>query len=246
MTGKRVQLDLGQIAMPVGEDRSGGQAGGVASGSDVARLQAILRRPAVQDRPHSGQSATDLWSVMAQAAGTRELQLPAEVLATTAAAADGQGDFMQQDPAQIGAELESLWVCNGAHGLREVRLNLRKEILPHTSVRLFEASGRLQVDMRVADESTRRWLAGTLPQLAASLGERLARPLSLRVSGLPPARPENSVVEWPQDVAGAGPQAALLPDSGSHAHVIHATRGAHANGGAHTEADAVDGQEYGG
>lgn len=193
MSGKRVQVDLGQIAMPVGEHRGHGMVPGKgADGADVAKLQAILRRPVVQDRPAGAQSGVDLLAAApdkgAQALPQQAVDLPA-----------GVGQEQEHDVYKVGAELERLWMSNGAHGQREVRLRMRAHILPHTAVRLFEGQGRLQVEMSVSNEATRCWLVASLPGLGMSLGQRLLRPLRLSVLGRAPAVPSCDGFDWPED-----------------------------------------------
>jgi hypothetical protein len=213
MTGKRIQVDLGQMSMPVGEDRSsdfspgnGSQRGADADRGDVDRLRAILRGRG-GNRSNvgiGGLGATpDLAGTGAPAFGPTGL----DAVPTPAPPEEGpliaetgrRGDFTVD---RIGEELESLWIGDGTRSRREVRLRLRRQVLPHTSVRLFEAAGRLQVDMTVGQEDIRIWLAGRLPALAESLGARLSRPLRLVVTGVRPARLESDSVDWP---AGSRP-----------------------------------------
>lgn len=89
-------------------------------------------------------------------------------------------------PAQDGvlaAEIERLWVGNGSSGAREVRMGLRHDVLPSTSVRLYESGGCLQVELFVAGPSLAAWMATRAARVARDLGARLAREVCVTVSG---------------------------------------------------------------
>jgi hypothetical protein len=151
-----------------------------ADRSDVDRLQAIMRR-----LPEHADMAADLPQPFPAPAALHDERPPLEA----------------GDTVQIGAEIERLWVGDGTSGVRQVRVRLRRELLPDTSVRLFEEGGRLHVDMTVGSEPTCRWLSAQLPSLGAGLGERLGRPLRLVVRGVRAAAGGMTVFNWPEEVS---------------------------------------------
>ncbi|MGI4847198.1 MAG: hypothetical protein ACRYGK_03545 [Janthinobacterium lividum] len=214
MSGTRVDVDLGQMSMPVGDSRRHALAIGRVDGAAVAHLQALMRRAPAPDW-----SAVPQTAVPVDVAGGAEHSAnglaprDAEPLGTAASPAVGMPAGRLADELQ-GA-MESLWVGDVTRGQRNVRLRLRlrREILPDTALHLFEDGGRLVVDMRVANEQVRQWLAGTLPALAATLGGRLARPLVITVAGVPPAGRSSHSVHWPDDVAAGQQALAAAPDA---------------------------------
>ena len=185
MTGRRVDLNLGLVSLPLGEDRRQGEhespAQRQADPDDVARLQAVLGREAPAQ-------AADGTPAQPETGGAPPSRL-------TPGMADGDGH------ARTGAEIERLWVANGALGLREVRLRMRRDILPDTTLRIFESGARLQIELYVGCEATRRWLAADLPVLARTLGRRLRHPLHLLVSGVGAAQPAVTCIDWSEEHA---------------------------------------------
>ena len=81
----------------------------------------------------------------------------------------------------LGNEVERLMVSDGSSGNRQVRLELKDELLPGVSVAIQELEGRLQVDFVCGVESSRQKLSGALPDLACTLAQRLGRDVLMRV-----------------------------------------------------------------
>jgi hypothetical protein len=140
---------------------------------DVARLQGIL----------SGSTP------VARDTGQPDRGWPAE----QNDAARGDADF---DAAELGQEIERLWVNNGAGGLREVRLKLAPGIIPGVWVRILTYAGELRIEISAALLGTRQWLDSAADRLACHLGQRLCQ--SVRIVVMDPAGVESASVanEW--------------------------------------------------
>lgn len=81
----------------------------------------------------------------------------------------------------LGNEVERLMVSDGSSGNRQVRLELKDDLLSGVTIAIQELEGRLQVDFICSVESSRQKLASALPDLAATLAQRLGREVLLRV-----------------------------------------------------------------
>jgi hypothetical protein len=69
--------------------------------------------------------------------------------------------------------IERLWVGEGLHAEREVRIGLHNRILPGTAVRMRMVQGAIHIDLTCAEPQTATRLAGRLEFLVAELGARL-------------------------------------------------------------------------
>lgn len=76
------------------------------------------------------------------------------------------------DPGFADA-IERLWVGEGLHAEREVRIGLHNRILPETAVRMRMVQGAIHIDFSCAELQAATWLAGRLECLVAELGARL-------------------------------------------------------------------------
>lgn len=87
------------------------------------------------------------------------------------------------EPALGEALLERLMVDegNGQGGGKQVRMELKSDVLPGVTIAIQEAEGRLQVDFICSVESSRLRLNAAAPAQAQTLAERLQRPVLLRV-----------------------------------------------------------------
>lgn len=77
--------------------------------------------------------------------------------------------------------IERLMVGDGRSGNRQVRMELKDELLPGVSVVLQELEGRLQVDFICSNEDSRQRLNAAAQANASTLAERLRRPVLVRV-----------------------------------------------------------------
>jgi hypothetical protein len=81
----------------------------------------------------------------------------------------------------LGNEVERLMVSDGSSGNRQVKMELKDDLLPGVTVAIQELEGRLQVDFVCSVESSRQRLNSALPDLASTLAQRLGRDVLMRV-----------------------------------------------------------------
>ena len=84
---------------------------------------------------------------------------------------------------------EQLLVADGSNGRRQVRVELKDDVLPGVSVSVYEEEGRCVADFICANERSRERLCAMAPELAAQLAASLDRPTRLRVSTDDPEDP---------------------------------------------------------
>lgn len=82
---------------------------------------------------------------------------------------------------QMGESIERLMVDDGQNGSRQVRMQLKEEVLPGVTVAIQECEGRLQVDFICSVEASRLRLNQEAPVHARTLADRLQRDVLLRV-----------------------------------------------------------------
>lgn len=82
-----------------------------------------------------------------------------------------------------------LAVADGSAGRREVRIELKPELLPGVTVSVYEDSGRMTAAFVCADETSRERLCAMASELAQELAQSLARAALVRVSADNPASP---------------------------------------------------------
>jgi len=83
---------------------------------------------------------------------------------------------------QLGHAIERLMVDDDHRGNRQVRMDLKNDVLPGVSVVVQQGEGRLQVDFICSVESSRLRLIQAAPVHAQTLAQRLDRDVLLRVS----------------------------------------------------------------
>lgn len=74
-----------------------------------------------------------------------------------------------------------LYVGEGAHGGKQVRLDLKDEALPGVTVAIEEIAGRMQIDFTCSVETSRLRLNEAVPEVAPDLAGRLNREVLMRV-----------------------------------------------------------------
>jgi Type III secretion protein (HpaP) len=174
-------IDFGPAALPVGAPAVQPHC----LQADKERLNDALRLRAVLDVSRDMSHA--LYQDAAQAA---PMPLP-----------DGsQAQLPEDDSDRLGEEIERIWVNDGAHGLREVRIRLADAILPGTWIRISNQAGELLIEISAAHEGTRHWLGRVAPQLADDLCQRLRQSVRISVDG--PDLPEPSGVLGPRENGG--------------------------------------------
>ncbi len=83
--------------------------------------------------------------------------------------------------SQVSDAVERLMVDDSGHGSRQVRMELKDDVLPGVTVVLQEQDGRLQVDFICSVEASRLKLNTAAPEQAQTLAQRLQRDVLLRV-----------------------------------------------------------------
>lgn len=82
---------------------------------------------------------------------------------------------------RVGEAVEKLMVGDGSSGNKQVRIELKDDVLPGVSVTVQELDGRLQVDFTCSVESSRIKLNAAAPGQAQELAQRLRRDVLVRV-----------------------------------------------------------------
>jgi hypothetical protein len=82
---------------------------------------------------------------------------------------------------EVGQAVERLMVGDGSSGNKQVRMELKDDVLPGVTVTVQELEGRCQVDFICAVEESRLRLVAAVPAQAPLLAQRLDRPVLLRV-----------------------------------------------------------------
>ena len=97
----------------------------------------------------------------------------------------------------LGETAGQLLVADGSQGRREVRVELKDDVLPGVSVSVYEDEGRVVADFVCANERSRERACAMAPELAAQLAQRLDRPTRVRVSTDDPEDPRLAETEAP-------------------------------------------------
>lgn len=151
-------VDYGPMALPVGDIAPSAHAhpGNTKFQEDALRLRSILSIDTGR--------AQSLHDDATRSANTSE-ETPRE--------------WAQSAEEWLGHEIERLWVNDGAHGAREVRMKLSELVIPGTWVRISTHAGDLIVELSCANAGTCQWLCKAASRLAADVCKTLRR--SVRV-----------------------------------------------------------------
>ncbi|MEN4920214.1 hypothetical protein ABE485_16200 [Achromobacter spanius] len=103
-----------------------------------------------------------------------------------AAGAEGQSAALAQALSDTAGQL---LVADGSQGRRQVRIELKDDVLPGVSVSVYEDEGRLVADFVCAHEGSRERLCAMAPDLAAQMAASLDRPTRVRVATDDPEDP---------------------------------------------------------
>lgn len=181
MSKRPVSVDYGAMSLNVGEDRGGaGESRPLCPPDDAAAVQL---RAAVGERPRRTRGEDEERGRLAS---------PFELLA--------EGERTQRATAgEVGGEIERMWVSELSGGTREIRAVIAPQLLPRTQLRMAENEGRLQVELRVGCEDTRRWLAFSLSALGRDLGARLQRDLLVLLFDAGDDAQPAQRFRWPED-----------------------------------------------
>ncbi|WP_076998306.1 hypothetical protein [Variovorax sp. KK3] len=183
MNKKSMNVDYGAMSLHVGEDSVGSNQGpGPNEHSDEA-IRAF--RSGLAPRP-------DLMS----GDGERHSR-PASPFDLLAFGEHGARPGMHE----LGEEIARLYVADVRRGDREVRAAVSARLLPQTGLRIFEDGGRLQVQLAIGCEDTRRWLAERLASLGQHLGTRLQRSVCVSLHEVDFDTQPLLRALWPEDAA---------------------------------------------
>ncbi|MGE8658759.1 MAG: hypothetical protein ACN6O8_18610 [Achromobacter sp.] len=170
---RRISLDTA-IAQGSGLAQSDGQAlGRQASDADRRAFEQAMAQDGEAPRPPAPAAPTPF-------------SLFGAARAQAAAPADSPSQALAQ--ALLGSA-EQLLVADGSQGRRQVRVELKDEVLPGVSVSVYEAEGRIVADFTCASETSRERLASLARPLAGQLAESLDRPTRVRVATDDPEDP---------------------------------------------------------
>lgn len=108
------------------------------------------------------------------------LFVPGRLPATPALAGTESGVWRDAG-RQIAEAVEQLMVDEDSRGQRQVRMDLKDEVLPGVTVAIQEAEGRLRVDFLCRHEAPRLQLNAAASAMANELAHTLRRDIWLRV-----------------------------------------------------------------
>ena len=140
---------------------------------------------AQQGRPDADAGARDRFDQAMKPAAEKaaETQMP-QAPFSLFAAPQAEAARAPRDAAlttRVGDSVERLMVGDGSSGNKQVRMELKDDILPGVSVTVQELDGRLQVDFFCSVESSRLRLNDAAPDQSRELAQRLARDVLVRV-----------------------------------------------------------------
>ncbi len=90
-----------------------------------------------------------------------------------------------------------LLVADGSQGRRQVRVELKDDVLPGVSVSVYEDEGRVVAAFVCANEGSRERLCAMARELAAQLAQGLDRPTRVRVATDDPEDPRLAETDAP-------------------------------------------------
>ena len=173
---RRIGLDTA-IAQGSGLAHSDGQAAGrQASDADRRAFEQALAQgqdaDAQKPAPPAAATPFSLFGAAAAAAAAPPADTPSQALAE----------------ALLGSA-EQLLVADGSQGRRQVRVELKDDVLPGVSVSVYEEEGRVVADFVCANETSRERLTAMARPLAEQLADSLGRDARVRVSADDPEDP---------------------------------------------------------
>jgi len=171
MTERRIDLDIGMArSMPDLGQQGAGASRREASDADRQAFEQALARdggpPA--ESPEPSADTPKPFVLLSGALAPAETQAPV-------AAPDGLAQALSE-------AADRMLVGDGSSGRREVRLDLKAEVLPGVTVSVYEEDGRLVAAFACASEASRETLNRCAPVLAQELAQSLARAVLVRVS----------------------------------------------------------------
>ena len=170
MTERRIELDIGLARnMPdLGQPGAGGTRR-EASDADRQAFQDALGHGADDTASDTSDAPSDV---------PRPFALFPGVPVSPPGAVALPGGLAQA----LGEAADRMLVGDGGSGRREVRLDLKDEVLPGVTLSVYEDAGRLVAAFVCASEASRETLTRCAQTLADELAQSLARPVLVRVS----------------------------------------------------------------
>lgn len=180
MTERRIGLDTGIAqGMPDLLRQGAGQARREASDAD--------RRAFEQALADSGEGGA------AEARGEADIQAatprPFALFSGPAAPALQPADAPSGLAEDLAQAAERLLVGDGSSGRREVRIDLKDDVLPGVTLAVYEEEGRLVAAFTCASEASRERLNACAQALADELAQSLGRPARVRITTDDPEDP---------------------------------------------------------
>lgn len=176
MSGK--QVDLGPMAMPLGDDGTDQPRVMPANRLDVQRLNQLL----ANGRQQKNESNTFLSDEI-----DTNLMIPAEFAIAEADALIQLTETMSEMPNR------SIFI-----NIRSVQLQLNAELLPDTTLTAYESAGRLHFEIRVSDSTSQSWLSSKLPWLVCQIGEKLGQPIRVSILASTSGEWHGVIFDWPE------------------------------------------------
>jgi hypothetical protein len=181
MTDRRIGLETSiPQGMPDLSQSGAGSARGEASDTDRQAFERALSQ------------GDDGQQVRAEAEQAAETPRPFGLFGSLAAAPAGQaaaGAAPEGLAQSLSTAADRLLVGDGGSGRREVRIDLKDEILPGVTVSVYEDEGRLVAAFACASEASREKLCACAQTLAAEMAQSLSRPALVRVTTDDPEDP---------------------------------------------------------
>ena len=170
MTERRIDLDIGLArSMPDLGQTGAGSARRDASDADRQAFQQALSSDGGDPAPETADTPLDT---------PRPFALFPGLTASSPASSAAPAGLAQA----LGEAADRMLVGDGGSGRREVRLDLKAEVLPGVTLSVYEEEGRLVAAFVCASEASRETLNRCAQTLADELAQSLARAVLVRVS----------------------------------------------------------------
>lgn len=173
-------------------DRRIGLDTAITQGSGLAQSdgQAAGRQASDADRRAFEQALAQGQDGDAQESALPAVATPFSLFGAAAAAALPPTDTPPGALAEaLLGSAEQLLVADGSQGRRQVRVELKDDVLPGVSVSVYEEAGRVVADFICANEGSRERLTAMARPLAEQLADSLGRDARVRVSADDPEDP---------------------------------------------------------
>ncbi len=172
-------------------DRRIGLDTAIAQGSGLAHSdgQAAGRQASDADRRAFEQALAQGQNDDGRAPAPPAAATPFSLFGAAAAAAPPADPPSQALAEALLGSAEQLLVADGSQGRRQVRVELKDDVLPGVSVSVYEEESRVVADFLCANEASRERLMAMARPLAEQLADSLGRDARVRVSADDPEDP---------------------------------------------------------